>query len=130
MKCSLPKILLLVLSLVSVCSLAADRNAKPWPNCVIYSQPNPGHPAWNAIKSAINQSNQNTNLKFVERTNQPDYIYLTGDANGNMSYILGYTPGRSQVNFNPNKQRRSLHELLHAAGFIHEHQRTDRGSDC
>jgi len=123
---TLSKFLLLLLSLVSVCSLAAYGNAQPWPNCIVYYQPNQSHPAWNKIQSAIDQSNQNTNLKFIPRTNQPDYIQLTADTDGNWSSIIGYTQGSHKVNFNPNNQMRYLHELLHAAGFIHEHQRSDR----
>ncbi|CAI2164320.1 3847_t:CDS:1 [Funneliformis geosporum] len=95
-----------------------------WPGGIVPYQPNATHPFWPLIIRAINEMNDKTVVKFIERTNQTDYVYFTSDNTGNWSISVGKAGGPHQVNIDKNV--RSLHELGHVIGLIHEHQRQDR----
>ncbi|XP_035673678.1 neurogenic locus notch homolog protein 1-like isoform X1 [Branchiostoma floridae] len=78
------------------------------------------------IQSAILEYNKRTCLRFVPRTNERDFVHIkrltgchsqVGVAGGMQELSLGNgCLGTGTI----------LHELMHAVGFWHEHQRPDR----
>ncbi len=103
---------------------------KLWPNGVIpyvitSSVTTPGR-----IKTAMSEWESKTKIKFVKRTNQAAYLKVVESSS--FAYCasqLGYTGGMRQLSLR-GKGACNLgvitHELGHAIGFQHEHQRSDR----
>lgn len=67
-------------------------------------------------------------LTFVERTTQPDYILVVDSPNEGGYSAVGMIGGAQELGLGPNSWNRGTlcHELGHALGLIHEHQRSDR----
>ncbi|CAG8459623.1 6954_t:CDS:1 [Funneliformis mosseae] len=103
---------------------AFQKGTALWPGGIVPYQPNENHPFWSVILKAINEMNNKTVVKFIEKTVQPDYVYFTSENSGNWSITVGKAGGPHQVNIDKNV--RSLHELGHVIGLVHEHQRQDR----
>ncbi|NVJ59837.1 MAG: hypothetical protein HWE27_05570 [Gammaproteobacteria bacterium] len=98
-----------------------------WPNGVVpyvYAS-NLTSDAREAMNYAISHWNSRTNLRFVQRTNQSDYITVR-DGGGCSSYV-GKQGGSQTVTLARGCGRgAAVHELGHAIGFWHEQTRTDR----
>ncbi|XP_054748155.2 zinc metalloproteinase nas-13-like [Lytechinus pictus] len=79
------------------------------------------------ILRAMNRYHDTTCLRFVQRTNQQDYIYIFP---GNGCYsLVGRVGGQQQVSLGvgcTTNLGTIVHELMHAVGFHHEQTRTDR----
>ncbi|WP_164503653.1 M12 family metallopeptidase [Pleionea sediminis] len=100
-----------------------------WNNGIVPYQlaSNLGSQARQAINYAINHWNSKTNVRFVRRSNQRDYI-LVQNGSG-CSSMVGRQGGRQIVNLADACGRgAAVHELGHALGFFHEQTRTDRDS--
>ncbi|CAG0915469.1 unnamed protein product [Notodromas monacha] len=104
-----------------------------WPNSVIYYEIDSSlNNERGAIQEAMEEYHRNTCLRFEERngnTNIRNYIYIRGDLSGCWSYMGMYTQGYQEVSLQRNGcvyKGTIMHELMHAAGFWHEHQRFDR----
>lgn len=69
------------------------------------------------------------NLHFIARTSQANYLLVTNNAalGGGLSYV-GMEGGAQLYQIGPNAWNRHTlcHELGHALGLVHEHQRSDR----
>lgn len=66
-------------------------------------------------------------LNFLPRTNQSNYIYVKKDT-GNWSYV-GMIGGKQEMGIASWFSKFTIvHEIGHALGMIHEHQRTGRDS--
>ncbi|HTH46109.1 MAG TPA: M12 family metallopeptidase [Candidatus Limnocylindria bacterium] len=72
------------------------------------------------------------NIRFIPRTTEVEYVYFTGRTDaGNNTTFNGYRPGaRQDINITAFWWKQGpwmpAHELGHALGFFHEHQRWDR----
>ncbi|KAK8765140.1 hypothetical protein V5799_032251 [Amblyomma americanum] len=65
-------------------------------------------------------------LRFVERTTEDDYIFI--DFSKGCSSFIGRQGGKQVLSLEKGCLAKAtvMHELLHAAGFYHEHSRSDR----
>lgn len=84
--------------------------------------------AYNEVVAAINLFNRLTNLAWIPRTNETDYVEFTIADSWCRSFI-GRQGGRQTIECALHRNFRSgnlVHEMLHAVGFYHEHQRSDR----
>jgi len=79
------------------------------------------------VKNAIQHWNDVTVARFVERGNQDDYIQFVQTNENSSSSMVGKQGGKQEINLGVNFQERTvIHEIGHAIGLKHEHQRPDR----
>jgi hypothetical protein len=77
------------------------------------------------ITMAINYYHQVTNVKFVQRTNETDYLEFS-DIEGCFSYV-GKIGGKQEISISNGCDIGSIiHEIAHAIGVEHEQSRYDR----
>lgn len=80
-----------------------------------------------SIHNAIKTYEQQTNVRFVLRYIQEDYIRFSKQTAGlPNSPQEGQKGGEQFVNVSSNDLSTFLHEIGHALGLMHEHQRDDR----
>lgn len=104
-------------------------SGKLWPNGVVpyVLDSSLGPNAKSAARDAIRQWNAKTNLQFVPRSNEFDYISISGGRS--CSSWVGKSGGKQKVILSELcGLHAALHELGHAVGFFHEHTRADRDS--
>ena len=100
------------------------RLVRLWPRGVVYYTLNLGNDNAYA-RTAMNNISAVTPIRFVQRTNQSNYVNFVR-ANVNNSPI-GMTGGRQTLNlYNSNNTGIITHEILHALGVDHEQCRPDR----
>lgn len=99
-----------------------------WKKGIIPYVIDPSIPNQEDITSAMNHYHQLTNLRFIPRTDQKDYIYIKYNGKeGGCNSFIGRKGGKQTINF-PEWCKRGgmIHELAHALGVYHEHTRRDR----
>jgi Astacin (Peptidase family M12A) len=81
------------------------------------------------LQEAFEAYHQHTCVRFVERTNENDYIYIQNTRTGCWANV-GRAGGAQGVNLQtPNCMYQigtPIHELMHALGFLHEQNRYER----
>jgi Astacin (Peptidase family M12A) len=105
---------------------ARPGSAKLWRGGIVPYEINPDLGNTVAIHSAITTLEQQTNLRFVGRFIQKDFLRFSKQTKGNANSKIGRQGGRQFVNASLNDVGTILHELGHALGLMHEHQREDR----
>ncbi|MBK9041289.1 MAG: M12 family metallopeptidase [Bdellovibrionales bacterium] len=88
-------------------------------------------PAADSLKSAMQAITSNTGIKFVERTNETDYLeFVKSDQANTCGSYVGRQGGAQSVFVQAGAGgcglAANVHELLHAIGLWHEQSRTDR----
>ncbi|XP_068675014.1 hatching enzyme 1.2-like [Montipora foliosa] len=80
------------------------------------------------IREATDIIAKHTCIRFVERTNQDDYIEFYEDSKSHCQSYIGRKRGKQQLLLGRGCKNRGrvTHELVHALGFFHEHTRPDR----
>lgn len=81
------------------------------------------------IENAFNEYHRRTCIRFKARTYERDYISIVSGNTGCWSSV-GRIGGRQEVNLQipgcTSKVGTAIHELMHALGFLHEQNRSDR----
>uniref|UniRef100_A0A182HNI9 Uncharacterized protein n=1 Tax=Anopheles arabiensis TaxID=7173 RepID=A0A182HNI9_ANOAR len=103
-----------------------------WPNNIVYytidtTVYNSVHQ--NSIRTAMDRIEQVSCIRFVPRTTQNGYIFISETDPGVCSARVGYTGTKQPVNLSTNgcmSRGTIIHELLHALGFIHMQSSPDR----
>ncbi|XP_065073301.1 zinc metalloproteinase nas-4 isoform X1 [Ochlerotatus camptorhynchus] len=108
----------------------ADKSSR-WPGGVVPFEINGNFRAneMQMIEAAINEYHKNTCIKFVAHMGERDYISIESSSTGCWSSV-GRIGGKQEVNLQmpgcTTKVGTIVHELMHALGFLHEQNRSER----
>lgn len=117
---------------------AYDPKLIPWPdNIVYYALTNANPETRTTFLAAAKVISDNTALRFVERTTEPRYLLIANSSQfDTCAFASGEEHGPQFLILNPAKCYAPdepvgilLHEVMHALGAEHEHQRDDRVGD-
>jgi hypothetical protein len=104
--------------------MAASRNGvRLWTSAKVPFQSIDDHPFKLNILLAMAQIEEVSRVWFCQRGDEPNYLKFTNNSGSSHSSI-GMVGGEQIINVN--KPFIPLHEIMHAIGFIHEQQRSDR----
>jgi uncharacterized protein (TIGR02145 family) len=103
--------------------------SKRWPGGIVYYKIGDDLPNQTRVTTSINHYNDETNLRFVQRTNETNYVEFVKSSileNGTSSR-LGMIGGRQTISLADGADVGDvIHEIGHTIGLIHEHARSDR----
>nr|CAH0103501.1 unnamed protein product [Daphnia galeata] len=108
-------------------------NSYRWPNAIIpYEIADDYTPDQRTVIAySMEQYRLNTCIQFVPRTSEENYIRILKKGTGCNNLVGMINQGAQDLSLddnciNENSPGTVLHELMHAAGFFHEHTRPDR----
>lgn len=101
---------------------------RPWTNRIVYYQfaPNLQSNLRKNFLVACSQWNRLAGISFRERTNQSNYIWVY--PGGEDKAEVGMRGNRQIMSLYDSNAGVAIHELGHALGMAHEHQRSDRNN--
>ncbi len=106
---------------------SVGRTAGRWPNNTVFYAIDPNLSGQTRVTDAIKHWESNTNIKFVQRTSQSNYINFT-TGTGCSSYV-GMIGGKQNITLSTSCTTGStIHEIGHAIGLWHEQSRVDRSN--
>lgn len=111
------------------CGVIQTDARRAWPNGVIPYEIPEGTAEAAAVNiiNAINHWEERTPIRFVARTTETDYVYFQNTGSGfTCSSYLGRVGGPQAINYAGTGRGCLVHEIGHAVGLAHEHNRNDR----
>ena len=104
---------------------SVGRTSGKWPNNTVYYAIDANLPDQQRVVDAIKHWEANTNLSFVKRSSQQNYINFVSGS-GCSSYV-GMIGGKQNITLSSTCSTGStIHEIGHAIGLWHEQSRVDR----
>jgi astacin (peptidase family M12A) len=97
-----------------------------WPNATVPYTIDADFPNPDRVTEAIAHWQENTPIRFVERSDETNFVAFVVEDNGCFSSV-GMQGGRQVINLCPNCTRgNAIHEIGHTVGLWHEQSREDR----
>lgn len=104
---------------------SVGRTSGRWPDNTVYYAIDGNLSDKQRVHDAIKHWESNTNLKFVARSGQSNYVYFT-PGSGCSSYV-GMVGGKQNITLSSScSTGNTIHEIGHAIGLWHEQSRVDR----
>lgn len=111
-------------------AVIGDNNNR-WPNHIVPFTIDPGFPDVFRITDAIADWEAHTPFRFIPRTGEADFVTFipTGFGGGIFSAGVGRVGGQQIIGISTEAVTGNVtHEIGHAVGLFHEHQRVDRNN--